>query len=113
MSDKRQTRPTNLSRRAIVTTGAVGGIAAIATAAQAASFGNPDPGAPEFPDRSSPFARSPTPETLRYALNHWDGLQRFLEDGTHRGSAGTPRQRLASEAHRRTDAVELGVPITR
>jgi oxalate decarboxylase len=39
MSDKRQT---NLSRRAIVTTGAVGGIAAIATAAQAATFGNPD-----------------------------------------------------------------------
>jgi transposase len=26
-------------------------------------------------------ARSPTAEAIRYALNHWDGLQRFLEDG--------------------------------
>jgi hypothetical protein len=26
-------------------------------------------------------ARSPTAEAVRYALNHWDGLQRFLDDG--------------------------------
>ena len=26
-------------------------------------------------------ARSPTAEAIRYALNHWNGLQRFLEDG--------------------------------
>src|SRR5580698_5428875 len=26
-------------------------------------------------------ARSPTAEAIRYALNHWDGLQRFLDDG--------------------------------
>jgi len=26
-------------------------------------------------------ARGPTGETIRYALNHWDGLERFLEDG--------------------------------
>jgi len=26
-------------------------------------------------------ARRPTAEAIRYALNHWDGLQRFLEDG--------------------------------
>ena len=26
-------------------------------------------------------ARSPTAEAIRYALNHWDGLERFLEDG--------------------------------
>jgi transposase len=26
-------------------------------------------------------ARGPTAEAIRYALNHWDGLQRFLEDG--------------------------------
>jgi transposase len=25
--------------------------------------------------------RSPTAEAIRYALNHWDGLERFLEDG--------------------------------
>lgn len=25
--------------------------------------------------------RSPTAEAIRYALNHWDGLQRFLDDG--------------------------------
>jgi transposase len=25
--------------------------------------------------------RSPTAEAIRYALNHWDGLKRFLEDG--------------------------------
>jgi transposase len=26
-------------------------------------------------------SRSPTAEAIRYALNHWDGLQRFLDDG--------------------------------
>jgi transposase len=26
-------------------------------------------------------ARGPTAESIRYALNHWDGLERFLEDG--------------------------------
>src|SRR5438270_3657612 len=26
-------------------------------------------------------ARGPTSEAIRYALNHWDGLQRFLDDG--------------------------------
>jgi len=26
-------------------------------------------------------ARGPTAEAIRYALNHWDGLERFLEDG--------------------------------
>jgi transposase len=26
-------------------------------------------------------ARSPTGKAIRYALNHWDGLERFLEDG--------------------------------
>jgi transposase len=26
-------------------------------------------------------ARGPTAEAIRYALNHWDGLQRFVEDG--------------------------------
>jgi hypothetical protein len=26
-------------------------------------------------------ARGPTAEAIRYAPNHWDGLQRFLEDG--------------------------------
>ncbi len=26
-------------------------------------------------------ARSPTAEAIRYALNHWDGLSRFLDDG--------------------------------
>jgi transposase len=26
-------------------------------------------------------ARGPTAEAIRYALNHWDGLQRFLHDG--------------------------------
>jgi transposase len=26
-------------------------------------------------------ARGPTAEVIRYALNHWDGLERFLEDG--------------------------------
>jgi hypothetical protein len=26
-------------------------------------------------------ARGPTAEAIRYALNHWDGLQRFLDDG--------------------------------
>jgi hypothetical protein len=26
-------------------------------------------------------ARGPAAEAIRYALNHWDGLQRFLEDG--------------------------------
>jgi transposase len=26
-------------------------------------------------------ARSPTADAIRYALNHWDGLERFLEDG--------------------------------
>jgi transposase len=26
-------------------------------------------------------ARGPTAEAIRYALNHWDGLQRFLNDG--------------------------------
>jgi transposase len=26
-------------------------------------------------------ARGPTAEAIRYALNHWDGLKRFLEDG--------------------------------
>jgi transposase len=26
-------------------------------------------------------ARAPTAEAIRYALNHWDGLERFLEDG--------------------------------
>jgi len=26
-------------------------------------------------------ARGPTAEAIRYALNHWEGLQRFLEDG--------------------------------
>ena len=25
--------------------------------------------------------RSPTAKAIRYALNHWDGLQQFLEDG--------------------------------
>jgi transposase len=25
--------------------------------------------------------RSPAAEAIRYALNHWDGLQRFLDDG--------------------------------
>ena len=26
-------------------------------------------------------ARGPTADAIRYALNHWDGLERFLEDG--------------------------------
>ena len=26
-------------------------------------------------------ARGPTAEAIRYALNHWDGLVRFLDDG--------------------------------
>ena len=26
-------------------------------------------------------ARSPTAEAIRYALNHWDGLEQFLDDG--------------------------------
>jgi hypothetical protein len=26
-------------------------------------------------------ARGPTAEAIRYALNHWDGLERFLDDG--------------------------------
>ena len=26
-------------------------------------------------------ARGPTAQAIRYALNHWDGLERFLEDG--------------------------------
>ena len=26
-------------------------------------------------------ARGPTAEAIRYGLNHWDGLERFLEDG--------------------------------
>jgi hypothetical protein len=26
-------------------------------------------------------ARGPTAEAICYALNHWDGLERFLEDG--------------------------------
>jgi transposase len=26
-------------------------------------------------------ARSPTAEAIRYAVNHWDGLERFLDDG--------------------------------
>lgn len=26
-------------------------------------------------------ARAPTAEAIRYALNHWAGLERFLEDG--------------------------------
>jgi hypothetical protein len=26
-------------------------------------------------------ARGPTAEAIRYALNRWDGLERFLEDG--------------------------------
>jgi transposase len=26
-------------------------------------------------------ARGPTAEAIHYALNHWDGLERFLEDG--------------------------------
>ena len=26
-------------------------------------------------------ARSPTADAIRYALNHWDGLERFLDDG--------------------------------
>jgi transposase len=26
-------------------------------------------------------ARGPTAQAIRYALNHWDGLQRFLDDG--------------------------------
>ena len=26
-------------------------------------------------------ARGPTAEAIRYALNHWDGLNRFLDDG--------------------------------
>ena len=26
-------------------------------------------------------ARGPTAEAIRYALNHWGGLERFLEDG--------------------------------
>ena len=27
------------------------------------------------------LARGPTAEAIRYALNQWDGLERFLEDG--------------------------------
>jgi len=26
-------------------------------------------------------ARGPTAEAIRYALNHWDGLERFVDDG--------------------------------
>jgi hypothetical protein len=26
-------------------------------------------------------ARGPTADAIRYALNHWDGLERFLDDG--------------------------------
>ena len=26
-------------------------------------------------------ARSPTAEAIRYALNHWDGVEQFLDDG--------------------------------
>src|SRR5882757_1948361 len=31
--------------------------------------------------RSRSCPRGPTAEAIRYALNHWEGLERFLEDG--------------------------------
>jgi len=34
-----------------------------------------------FEAQLAKLARGPTAEAIRYALNHWEGLQRFLEDG--------------------------------
>jgi transposase len=46
-------------------------------------------------------ARGPTAEAIRYALNHWDGLQRFLEDGRRRGPLIFAKEHILSPPWRR------------
>jgi transposase len=53
-------------------------------------------------------ARSPTAEAIRYALNHWDGLERFLEDGRIELDSNTVERAMRPVALSRKNALFAG-----
>jgi oxalate decarboxylase len=88
MSDGRHTGSVNLSRRAIVGAGAVGGIAAIATVARAAGFGDPDrpaegavnvtnPKALTDPGPQDPTVAAAQPASLNPPATDVNGMPQF------------------------------------
>ncbi len=53
-------------------------------------------------------ARSPTAAAIRYALNHWDGLERFLEDGRIELDSNTVERAMRPVALSRKNALFAG-----
>jgi transposase len=53
-------------------------------------------------------ARSPTAEAIRYALNHWDGLERFLDDGRIELDSNTVERAMRPVALSRKNALFAG-----
>jgi transposase len=53
-------------------------------------------------------ARSPTAEAIRYALNHWNGLERFLDDGRIELDSNTVERAMRPVALSRKNALFAG-----
>jgi transposase len=56
-------------------------------------------------------ARGPTAEAIRYALNHWDGLQRFLDDGRLELDTNTVERAMRPVALGRKNALFAGADV--
>jgi hypothetical protein len=54
------------------------------------------------------FARGPTAEAISYALNHWDGLMQFLEDGRVEIDTNTVERSIRPVALSRKNALFAG-----
>ena len=54
------------------------------------------------------FARGPTAEAIGYALNHWDGLIRFLDDGRIELDTNTVERSMRPVALSRKNALFAG-----
>ena len=53
-------------------------------------------------------ARGPTAEAIRYALNHWDGLEQFLDDGRIEIDSNTVERAMRPIALSRKNALFCG-----
>ena len=54
------------------------------------------------------FARGPTAEAIGYALNHWDGLVRFVDDGRVEIDSNTVERSMRPVALSRKNALFAG-----
>ena len=58
------------------------------------------------------FARGPTAEAIGYALNHWDGLVQFLEDGRIELDTNTVERSMRPVALSRKNALFAGSDVS-